>query len=600
MSDSDDAPMSAPISGFVPGKGSEKTTKSTPEQIARWSAKPIQVDEVKHKAFGEFEKHTKGFGSKYLAKFGFKGRLGKKETGIVNPIAPVIRTKASSGIDVEQQVNKVNFNTVEAQDRVPLLPELSHNLTLIVESTTVEARAAIRAEELYQQHLNQQLEELGLLDQQQKDDLQKQARLEEMSVLVKALQQPQAISTVHTLLSEILEKFPEEFTEFNIAGCIPKLVFPTVATQLIELSVAVDIYSHWAPLLRMQTCRGQTRDLLSRFEAEVFFPWLSTFPAEQVQSEVLDHLDVSSQTRYLKGHIIPKLRDAIREWTYGGQELHLIVHPWLLVLEQGNCLQLVCEIVREKLEATVVTIPPNAIVPLLTPWKEVFPPSELHEIALIAKPLERIQKLLERLEVNPNSQKVEEFRLACSWAKCGIIPLESATDSLAKIFFPKWFAVLGQWVSHDSVVFPQVARWYLEWKNEFISFSSFGLVKSALTRALQIMEFAVDGKNVTGFIQLVQKELRRDSRARERIARPPLPRKLMEDELSVGEIVEQIALQQGIVYVPNPRRSRVNGKLVYSFGTQSIYFDRHLIHIYQSDSQTWSPVSIEDLVASSQ
>ena len=40
---------------------------------------------------GTFEKHTKGFASKYLDKFGFKGRLGKDEQGIAQPVAVQVR-----------------------------------------------------------------------------------------------------------------------------------------------------------------------------------------------------------------------------------------------------------------------------------------------------------------------------------------------------------------------------------------------------------------------------------------------------------------------------------------------------------------------------
>ena len=43
------------------------------------------------KGMGAFEKHTKGFASKYLEKFGFAGRLGKEAQGIVQPIAVQVR-----------------------------------------------------------------------------------------------------------------------------------------------------------------------------------------------------------------------------------------------------------------------------------------------------------------------------------------------------------------------------------------------------------------------------------------------------------------------------------------------------------------------------
>ena len=44
------------------------------------------ADLVPDVGFAEFEKHTTGYGSRMLAKMGFKGRLGKSENGIINPV----------------------------------------------------------------------------------------------------------------------------------------------------------------------------------------------------------------------------------------------------------------------------------------------------------------------------------------------------------------------------------------------------------------------------------------------------------------------------------------------------------------------------------
>jgi hypothetical protein len=56
-------------------------------RLAKKKVLPVRQDSD---AFG-FEKHTKGFASKFLAKFGFKGRLGKEEQGIMKVPEVVVR-----------------------------------------------------------------------------------------------------------------------------------------------------------------------------------------------------------------------------------------------------------------------------------------------------------------------------------------------------------------------------------------------------------------------------------------------------------------------------------------------------------------------------
>ena len=63
--------------------------------------KPVTYD----RDWGKFEKHTKGFGSKYLAKFNFKGRLGKQEQGITRPISVMTRLPGAGLGAVKEATN---------------------------------------------------------------------------------------------------------------------------------------------------------------------------------------------------------------------------------------------------------------------------------------------------------------------------------------------------------------------------------------------------------------------------------------------------------------------------------------------------------------
>ena len=65
---------------------------------------------AKDREWGKFEKHTKGFGLKYLSKFNFKGALGKEGQGITRPIQAVQRGdgKSRPGLGMVQESTAIN------------------------------------------------------------------------------------------------------------------------------------------------------------------------------------------------------------------------------------------------------------------------------------------------------------------------------------------------------------------------------------------------------------------------------------------------------------------------------------------------------------
>ena len=69
-------------------KGIRVLVRMPPKPAAKTKAREPRADSSKSDAFGAFEQHTKGVGSRILSKYGFEGRLGKHGTGIRNPVRP--------------------------------------------------------------------------------------------------------------------------------------------------------------------------------------------------------------------------------------------------------------------------------------------------------------------------------------------------------------------------------------------------------------------------------------------------------------------------------------------------------------------------------
>ena len=100
------------------GTDPEQTKKHKEEQEASKAASSIagqgstigsKFRAVRHdRDFAKWEQGTKGFGSKMLAKFGFRGRLGMNEQGIAKPIEAVKRPGRSAGLGSVKETSTVN------------------------------------------------------------------------------------------------------------------------------------------------------------------------------------------------------------------------------------------------------------------------------------------------------------------------------------------------------------------------------------------------------------------------------------------------------------------------------------------------------------
>ncbi len=56
------------------------------------------------------------------------------------------------------------------------------------------------------------------------------------------------------------------------------------------------------------------------------------------------------------------------------------------------------------------------------------------------------------------------------------------------------------------------------------------------------------------------------------------------------------AEDNGILFMPVAGQRRHEGKALYSFGRATLYLDRGVSFVMLNDTQTWKPVSLDDLL----
>jgi hypothetical protein len=96
--------------------------------------------DISQEHLGDFEKHTKGIGSKLLRQMGYDGQgLGKRRQGILSPIIVALRVKHEGlgldGINEKAMNKKITF--VNEKDMVELTCSLERTTTIKEEGSTL-------------------------------------------------------------------------------------------------------------------------------------------------------------------------------------------------------------------------------------------------------------------------------------------------------------------------------------------------------------------------------------------------------------------------------------------------------------------------------
>ncbi|KAH0459275.1 hypothetical protein IEQ34_012089 [Dendrobium chrysotoxum] len=581
-----------------------------------------------------------------------KQKQGKKKVEFMTA-DELLAKKQEQGLEVFQQKildmrgpqarvlsNLENLNAeVEAKENQVPMPELQHNVRLIVdmaESDILKIDNQLRRERENVVSLQKEKEKL------QKEASRQKRQLEAMETIAKMVKQVEednlsGILTLESLLrtfSDLKERFVEDYKLFNISCIACSFAIP----QLIR------VFQGWEPLqnpLHGLTVMSSWRDLLqgdqpfdysddvvntspyAHLVGEVILPavrisgtnsWQARDPEPMLRfveswEKLLPPIILQSILEHV---IMPKLSTAVDSWDPRRETvpIHVWIHPWLPLL--GQRLEDLYHKIRFKLGNVLHAWHASdaSAYAILSPWKDVFDAASWENL-IVRFIVPKLMSALQEFQINPANQTLDQFNWVMTWAS--VIPIQHVVNMLEVGFFSKWQQVLFHWLCSNPD-FNEVMQWYMGWKGLFppellanerirLLFNS-GL--SMMNQASEGMELVQPGaRENASYLRVTE---RRQFEAQQTAGYSvhlhtssasangfPRDGSGANPEMSLKEIVEDYAVEQGLIFVPKVGRSH-NGLPVYGFGNISICIDSVKELLYAQGLDGWDVVSLNQLI----
>ncbi|KAL1293101.1 hypothetical protein AAHE18_19G048000 [Arachis hypogaea] len=604
--------------------------------------------------------YNNGIGMKLLEKMGYRGGgLGKNEQGIVAPIEVKMRAKNSGigfsdareapppSLPVLQQQNK---STVEA-----VQPAASRTKERLWSKQSrlkkkKEEEVYVTAEELLASKQEQNLEVVQKVYDMRGPQVRVYTNLSDLNAEEKAKEEevpmPELQHNVGLIVrlaeADIQEIDRDLRRERETALSLKKekeKLESEAAFQKRQLDNMEEIMSVLDQVAEESTSGTLTLDFLARCFSDLHKRYADSYKVcnlsciacsyalplfiRMVQDwdprypePMLRFLDLwekllppSVLTAILENIVLPKLSAAVDTWEPHLETIpiHTWVHPWLPRIEHK--LEGIYQVIRSKLSSVLGAWHPSdaSAYTILSPWKTVFDAVSWEQL-MLRFIVPKLQLVLQEFEVNPASQKLDQFFWVIKWAS--VIPIHIMVDMMEKFFFTKWLQVLYQWLCSNPN-FEEVMKWYNGWKElipeELLANES---IRFQINRGLDMMSQAVDGmevfqpglkENISYLRVREQRQFEAQQKAVVTYAQQQAAAALGGanadgvHDLSLKEVIEAHAQHHGLLFNIKPGRMH-NGHQIYGFGNVSIIIDSLHQKVYAQHEETWSLESLQGLL----
>lgn len=503
------------------------------------------------------------------------------------------------------------------------MPELQHNLALLVDLTEAEIRRLDVQGRTDRDTLEALAAEEGRLREAAAEYQGALSRMQRLGDLVASVS-PRADGTVPALaemeaaLKEALAVYRDEYREYGLANIAACRVHPHLRhafsgwDPFAEPARGVHVLQPWKALLAPNgieeagsplgalledllipplrpaiTTRWDPREpepLVALLEA-----WEPLLPRD-LMGRVLEHL------------VLPRLRAAVDAWEPRSDPVpvHAWLHPWLPLLLHR--LEPLYAPIRHKLAVALQHWHPSdgSAMLVVAPWRPVWGKKEWDAFCArcIAPKLQAM--LQQELVINPAHQDLAPLESVTAWAGCLSDALLASV--LEQGLFPQWHAVLQHWLAAGGDR-DEITRWFLGWRallpQDLLAHDKIRAQLNAGLNAINAGPEAAHPQHKPWTRELNQQQQTRAAPSSAATAAPaPIP-DLFGPEASLLELVQTFAANHDLEFVPRSRNQF--GQQIYRLGSVSVVLDNAAqvlrAQMTQQADAPWQLASLEEIVA---
>ncbi|KAJ9104009.1 hypothetical protein QFC19_004143 [Naganishia cerealis] len=460
------------------------------------------------------------------------------------------------------------------------LPELRHNLRLILDVTTGDVAALAKEGKGIEEKKKWAVREAEKQERLQRINEDEIARLQSIHTITQHISSLAAnvcsadaedpLKTFEADFNQLIEEFRAEYDEYDLdevlVGAISQVLAPFFREYepLKGSDVLLKSLQRWKRAYRYsETDRSEVRSVevygatrlpnengsqagvMTPFESLIYHLWLP-----KVRSAINNDWEVTDPQpavdlveswgpllpRFVLDNVIdqlilPKVYKEVRDWSWSPrraktgqpvQSLASIVFPWLATLnsKSDHILDEAKIRIGEVMKRWSVK---DAIPEELKLWRDVFSRGKWDTLVLLNVLPKLAHHLDSDFEINPRAQEMAPLDRVLAWSS--LMRESTFGQLLEEKFFPAWLDTLHFWLIQPNYSAGEVASWYHYWKDYLANYNTSEDTK--LTESPR-----VDHGFRTG-LKLMNEAMSLGSEAPGRLAKPefkPLPDKKSRDK----------------------------------------------------------------------